>query len=204
MKGFLSMTVAMSAALLFLVQIPAGAAMVQFDQPYYSVQPGGQVDVGIIFDFDDLTPGNQPMPEGLFCAGGRIYWDSDIAGVLNPADVVYNPGFDDTIFTMVDVQPDNAGFLAFIDFSSPPVMDTDLGHFTFTAGPDDGLMNLHLAFFYDKAGEDTMDDFLDGAGNVLDRELLFGDDGTLGVIPEPMTLLLVAGGLAGILIRRKR
>jgi hypothetical protein len=202
----LSCLVFFLAGLMLLMQAQADAAMVKFDAPPYVVGQGGQVNVGLIFDYDDQTPGNQPAPNGLLAAGVRIYWDGDIAAVMNASDVHYNPGFNDTLFTMVEVEPNDAGFIAFVNLFVPtpvPVMSTDLGHFTFTAGNTGGTMNLHLDFFYDKEGEETLDDFLDGQGNTLDSEITFGPDTTLTVIPEPLTILALAVGLAGILARKR-
>jgi hypothetical protein len=45
---------------------------------------------------------------------------------------------------------------------------------------------------------------MDGQGNVLDSGITFGPGSMLTVIPEPLTILALAGGLAAVLARRRR
>lgn len=188
-----------------LVGMAANAAMVvKFDQNVHTVTPGANsvITANIMFDADDTTPGWQLMPGGLFSMGVKVMYSVTDAKVNSTADITLP----------VEINGDGVGGPAFKAVGSDYAGCAGARGLTDETGYDGTLLatfmitdisplpfqpyTLTLApYFATKAN------FIDFAeGNGLDSAITFG---SARVVPEPVSLSMLAlGGLA--LLRRKK
>ena len=202
------------AAILVACVTPTSKAalIVDFGQSSYGVAPGASVDVQVFIrqtGVDSIL-----SDEGLFSAGLQVRFNlppfnSDPAQVTA---VVANPAFNTVTApppTPASGTSSGSADLEVADFSAtgavfPTMNRILLGTFTFQAGLT-GTTLIDVADLNPGVG---FDDFITGAGTILDDQLTFGTTQIqiTGVVPEPGSLTLamiaVAGGL--VLVRRHR
>ncbi len=170
------------------------AVTVKFNQDVYIVTPSmPSFDVGVVIDGDDIAPGLQPVTNGLFSYGWQFTFDQTKATVDNIAVVPDLNFFDFNPGAQTSIGPGLGGARGNIDLSGPAYGGTSLATVSMTnlaTAPDSYLLTLAIDPIFP-----TEQVYVDGAGNVLDPQMLFGtalviirdDNGGPGdnVIPEP-------------------
>ncbi|MAE68100.1 MAG: hypothetical protein CMJ18_27950 [Phycisphaeraceae bacterium] len=173
---------------------------VHFDLPEYDVPAGSTFDVQVLIDLDDVTPGDQVPPPGLFSAGIRLTFDDANALVAGAEAVALPVDLDENGLggpALVEVGPGFAGFAAAIGFSATEgYMQTLLATITLTdRGSAPYPINLELFF------DPPTDNFLDFDGTALDGTLALGSAIVRPDVPEIVlddTAIAVDEGGAGI------
>jgi hypothetical protein len=189
---------------------PAGAeTRVFFDQDEYIVSAVGETfDVQVLIDADFRTEELEPLPGGLFSFGAKMTFDSSKAELSGPAALqtvgeLDHFGFSAGAFTEVDEGlAASKGNIDQIENPLVPYQGNLLMTLTVTnmASAVDQYP-LQLDFFRTLGASESL--FLDGAGNVLDSEIVF-EPALVRVVPEPSAMSLLAGGMALFFGLRRR
>jgi hypothetical protein len=197
---------------LYALASPAGAAtMVFFDQDEYVVSAVGDTfDVKVMIDADSRTEQLDPVPGGLFSFGAKMTFDAAKAQLSGPGALQTVSELDHFGFAagaLTDVNPGVAASKGNIDQLENPLVPYQ-GNLLMTvtvtnlAAPVDQYP-LELDFFRTLGANEAL--FVDGAGNILDDEIIF-EPALVRVVPEPTALSLAVGGMmlmCGLRLRRR-
>jgi hypothetical protein len=174
---------------------PAAADfMLTFDQPTYSVVPGGIVDVAVFLN--QTAGGTQIGPDNLLVSAGiRLTFDlapvpGDPAVITSDSAVASNPAFP---LDSVNVEPNQYADLALLTFDGVNVDSQGriyLGTFTFTAGSVIGeVTQIGVAEI------PVGDNFSTTGGDIFHPSAATA---TITAVAEPASACLAILGLPGV------
>ena len=194
---YICCVMALSAGLVALDPARSQGAqyLMHFDQDVYFVNgPGETVQARVLIDGDASTPGDDPVPEGLFSFGVGATFDGSKAQLGGFGDIAVEPELDHFGFApgaFKQVQVGFGGAKGNIDQLGPysPYLGSLLLEFTFTnlASAVDSYP-LELDFFRTVGPDEQM--FVNGAGSLLDSEIIFRS-AEVRVVPEPAAAVLL-------------
>lgn len=180
-----------------------------FDKDEYVVSSVGEMfEVQILIDADDATSQIEPVRTGLFSFGAEVSYESTKAQVVGSSALETASPLDFFQFVpgaLTEVDAGRAASKGNIDQVPEPVVPYTgslLMKLTMTnlASPTD-LYPLELDFF--RTLGDTEQIFLNGAGGVLDDDIVFGR-AWVRVVPEPTAAVLSLLAVLPLAWQRRR
>jgi hypothetical protein len=162
---------------------PAGAAVrVGFNQPVYSIGPGATFPVVITIDGNDATPlVLDPVPNGLFAYSLEMTITPSSAATVQSVSVVPPlnfSGVSSQAMVLPAVLPASGSItitgnvqlgIPVVDYTGTTIATI----FMTDAPPANASYNLALAI-HEIGPPASFDSFVDGSGNVLDGNIVFG------------------------------
>ncbi len=202
MRSFaLSLVVLLSA----YAQPAAASILVKPDQDTYTVSPGQTIAIQIFVDTAPAQDGLQGFSMGLYSEGVEMTFAPAAGAVSNASAIVLPASLAEDgsgAPALKEVSAGYAGYFGNLLLSMDPFTEgytsTWLGTFNFTAGTQAGTYELSLGKFFP-----NMSNFVTSQIEDVDNSISF-QKASLIVVPEPMTILLLASGVLAMGARRRR
>ncbi|MCB1098471.1 MAG: hypothetical protein KDN22_23060 [Verrucomicrobiae bacterium] len=163
------------ALLILTITQPAAAAiLVRFDATEYTVPSGGEVQVRVLIDGNDILPDDQPIAHGLFSYGLKLQFPSNSAEIVAGSVAVASPlnynGFSEgATVTISETSLTSTGNVALNNsgaYSSTHILTLTLK----CTAPTGTAFPLQLV---SARQTPTQTHFVDGEGNALDENVSF-------------------------------